>query len=99
METLLWRLYHGDFTVETLPSETLLRRLYHGDFTMETLPLADFTLSVETLPWRLYCLRYFPETLPWRLCGDFTMETLGARRLYCGDLLPLETLVGDIGRL
>ena len=51
METLPWRLYHGDFTVETFPL-----RLFHGDFIMETsqrtLYRGDF--SMETFPWRLF---------------------------------------------
>ena len=32
MDTLLWRLFRGDFT-----TETLLQRLYYRDFTTETL--------------------------------------------------------------
>ena len=60
MKTLLQRLYHGDFTAETLPW-----RLYHRDFITETY-CGNLTMGI--LLQRLYTQRLY--------CRDFTMETL-----------------------
>ena len=91
VETLLWRLYCGDFTMETLP-----QRLFHRDFSTETLPwrlyYGDFI--TETLPRRLFHRDFSTETLlrrPLEGCE-------GRNQDFIGFLVPITslTLLGSI---